>query len=80
MISACACSPEVTVTSSSPAPFMSPRGIFNETHSTPFLPRRFASGRVGQGVYYTRQGVYQTLNPKQEQVSGQVAFYTKQRN
>ena len=26
---ACACSPEVTVTSSSPAPFVSPRGVVN---------------------------------------------------
>ena len=35
VLSACACSPEVTVTLSSPAPFMSPRGIFNKTHPSP---------------------------------------------
>ena len=30
VLSACACSPEVTVTSSSPTPFVSPRGLFDK--------------------------------------------------
>ena len=34
-LSACACSPEVTVTSYSPTPFVSPRGIFNTNQRTP---------------------------------------------
>ena len=35
VLSAFACSPEVTVTSSSPTPFVSPRGIFNTNQRTP---------------------------------------------
>ena len=37
VLSACVCSPEVTVTSFAPTPFVSPRGLFDTNH-----PRGFA--------------------------------------